>query len=168
MGFFDPVILLNLSVPISLITVFWQKIMCSCKGEWKSKCYWQQCFCKRLMRLSHAQFAWPNIFPVYLKSWVLGTYGLAIKAHRKAGLFISVYCSSDMQRTAEVIAYRVFNSSAATLQERHALLSVQAGRIMLSLCGISGGHFCNKRGVVQDDISKGCLVSLRHASCGLM
>jgi len=63
----------------------------------------------------------------------LETHGLAIKADRKASLFISVYCLSDMQRTAEVITYRVFNSSAATLQERHALPSVQAGRIILSL-----------------------------------
>lgn len=90
-------------------------------------------FCERLMRLSHAQFAWPNIFPVYLKSWVLEKHGLAIKAHRKASIFVSVYCLSDMQRTAESIAYRVFNSSAATLQERHALLWVQAGMIILSL-----------------------------------
>jgi len=91
----------------------------------------------------------------------LETHGLAIKAHRKTSLFISVYCLSDMQRTAEVIAYCVFNSSAATLQERHALQSDQAGRIVLSLCGISGGRFANKHDVVLDDTSKACLVSLK-------
>jgi len=34
-GFFDPAILLNLSVPILLITVIWQKMLFSYKEEWK-------------------------------------------------------------------------------------------------------------------------------------
>jgi hypothetical protein len=80
-------------------------------------------FCGRLMRVSHALFAWQNIFPVYLKSWVLETHGLAIKAHRRVSLFISVYCLSDMQHTAELIAYGVFNSSAATHQEARPAIS---------------------------------------------
>jgi hypothetical protein len=80
-------------------------------------------FCERLMRVSHAQFAWQNIFPVYLKSWVLETHGLAIKAHREVNLFISVYCLSNMQQTAEVIAYGVFYSSATTHQEARPAIS---------------------------------------------
>jgi hypothetical protein len=58
-------------------------------------------FCERLMRLCHAQFALPNIFPVYLKSRVLEARGLAIKAHRKASLlslFIACQICSEPQK----------------------------------------------------------------------
>jgi hypothetical protein len=61
-----------------------------------------------------------------------------------------------MQQTAEVIAYGVFYSCAATHQEARPAISSSWKGYPVPDCGISGGHFCSKHDVVQDAIAKGC------------